>query len=56
MSSLQQGGSFEQVQTPWHESQMIWGMFMDHAKYTGDTQFLSLVTGALVNSSYGSQQ
>lgn len=49
-------GVFDQAQTPWHESGMIWGMFMDYAKYTGDTQFLDVVTGALVNTSYGPEQ
>lgn len=49
-------GVFDQVQTPWHETGMIWGMYFDHAKYTGDTEFLDVVTGALVNTSYGSQQ
>ncbi|PLW39889.1 hypothetical protein PCASD_07916 [Puccinia coronata f. sp. avenae] len=49
-------GVFEQAQTPWHESGMIWGMYMDYAKYTGDTQFLDIVTGALVNTSYGPEQ
>uniref|UniRef100_A0A0S1MJU0 Mannan endo-1,6-alpha-mannosidase n=1 Tax=Phakopsora pachyrhizi TaxID=170000 RepID=A0A0S1MJU0_PHAPC len=49
-------GVFEQVQTPWHESGMIWGMFTDHAKWSGDTQFMSLVSAALVNSSYGAEQ
>ncbi|EGG05863.1 family 76 glycoside hydrolase [Melampsora larici-populina 98AG31] len=49
-------GAFPQEQTPWHESQMIWGLYMDHAKYTGDTQFLDIVTGALVNATYGSNQ
>ncbi|EGG05778.1 family 76 glycoside hydrolase [Melampsora larici-populina 98AG31] len=47
-----QSGVFSQVQTPWHESGMIWGMFFDYAKWTGDTQFLELVTDALVNISY----
>ncbi|KAA1134924.1 hydrolase 76 protein [Puccinia graminis f. sp. tritici] len=45
-------GSFDQADTPWHESGMIWGMFMDYAQYTGDTQFSGLVTSALVNSSF----
>ncbi|OAV89441.1 hypothetical protein PTTG_05992 [Puccinia triticina 1-1 BBBD Race 1] len=49
-------GVFDQAQTPWHESGMIWGLFMDYAKYTGDTQFLDVVTGALVNTSYGPEQ
>ncbi|POV97964.1 hypothetical protein PSHT_14286 [Puccinia striiformis] len=31
-------------------------MYMDYAKYTGDTQFLDVVTGALVNTSYGAEQ
>ncbi|KAH9825250.1 family 76 glycoside hydrolase [Melampsora americana] len=47
-----QTGVFPQAQTPWHESGMIWGMFFDYAKWTGDTQFLDLVTDALVNISY----
>ncbi|MBW0479279.1 hypothetical protein O181_018994 [Austropuccinia psidii MF-1] len=46
------GGVFDQSLTPWHESGMIWGMFMDYLKYTGDRQFLNLVTGALANASY----
>ncbi|PLW57165.1 hypothetical protein PCANC_03107 [Puccinia coronata f. sp. avenae] len=46
-------GSFNQVDTPWHESGMIWGMFMDYAQYTGDAQFSDLVTSALVNASFG---
>ncbi|OAV93529.1 hypothetical protein PTTG_00846 [Puccinia triticina 1-1 BBBD Race 1] len=45
-------GSFSQTDTPWHESGMIWGMFMDYAQYTGDRQFSDLVTSALVNSSF----
>ncbi|CAH7682340.1 glycoside hydrolase [Phakopsora pachyrhizi] len=45
-------GVFDQAQTPWHESGMIWGMHFDYAKWTGDTQFLPLVTDALVNTSY----
>ncbi|KAA1110359.1 hydrolase 76 protein [Puccinia graminis f. sp. tritici] len=45
-------GSFDQADTPWHESGMIWGMFMDYAQYTGDAQFSGLVTSALVNSSF----
>ncbi|KAI9616236.1 hypothetical protein KEM48_005329 [Puccinia striiformis f. sp. tritici PST-130] len=49
-------GVFDQASTPWHESGMIWGMYMDYAKYTGDTQFLDVVTGALVNTSYGAEQ
>ncbi|KAA1110377.1 hydrolase 76 protein [Puccinia graminis f. sp. tritici] len=49
-------GVFDQASTPWHESGMIWGLFMDYAKYTGDTQFLDVVTGALVNASYGAEQ
>lgn len=49
-------GVFEQAQTPWHETGMIWGMYMDYAKYTGDTHFLDIVTGALVNTSYGAEQ
>lgn len=50
------GGAFAQASTPWHESGMIWGMYMDHAKYTGDTQFMDTVTGCLVNASYGKEQ
>ncbi|KAH9460136.1 hypothetical protein KEM48_005315 [Puccinia striiformis f. sp. tritici PST-130] len=46
-------GDFDQAQTPWHESGMIWGMFMDYAQYTGDSQFSELVTSALVNASFG---
>ncbi|KAI8458876.1 glycosyl hydrolase family 76-domain-containing protein [Phakopsora pachyrhizi] len=45
-------GVFDQVETPWHESGMIWGLHFDYVKWTGDTQFLPLVTDALVNSSY----
>lgn len=32
---------------------MIWCMFMDYAKYTGDMQFSDLVGQALVNASFG---
>ncbi|KAA1090911.1 hydrolase 76 protein [Puccinia graminis f. sp. tritici] len=49
-------GSFDQADTPWHESGMIWGMFMDYAQYTGDAQFSGLVTSALVNSSFKTAQ
>ncbi|KAG0148353.1 hypothetical protein CROQUDRAFT_694779 [Cronartium quercuum f. sp. fusiforme G11] len=48
-------GSLSQVQTPWHESMMMWWMHMDYAKYTGDIQFLDIVTGALVNTTYGKE-
>lgn len=45
-------GVFDQAETPWHESGMIWGMHFDYAKWSGDTQFLNTVIGALVNASY----
>lgn len=51
-----QDGAFSQIETPWHESGMIWGMFMDYAQYTGDMQFSDFVTSALVDSSFKTAQ
>jgi len=50
------GGVFSQVQTPWHESGMIFAAFQDYLKYTGDNQFSNLVNNALLNISFGTTQ
>jgi hypothetical protein len=41
---------------PWATSGMIWMAFMDYLKWTGDGQFSTEVTAALVNMSYGKTQ
>ncbi|PLW27520.1 hypothetical protein PCANC_25143 [Puccinia coronata f. sp. avenae] len=46
-------GVFNETQTPWHESGMIWGLHFDYARWTGDTQYLDTVTRALFNQSNG---
>jgi len=48
-------GTFNQSETPWHESGMIWGMHFDYARWTGDEQYLDVVTQALYNQSNGDQ-
>jgi len=50
------GGNFDTIQTPWHESGMIWGTFFDYTTWGGDAQFDNLVTSALTNLSYGPTQ
>lgn len=35
---------------------MIWAMFMDYTKWTGDTSFVDEVGGALASLSFGGQQ
>jgi len=54
--SPNKGGNFDTVQTPWHESGMIWNTFYDYTAWGGDPQFNALVTSALSNLSYGPQQ
>ncbi|WAQ83152.1 hypothetical protein PtA15_3A519 [Puccinia triticina] len=44
-------GIFNEAQMPWHESGMVWDLNFDYAKWTGDTQFLSMVTEALFHQS-----
>nr|KAJ3422239.1 hydrolase 76 protein [Polyrhizophydium stewartii] len=36
----------------WFESGVMWGAFMEHARITGDGQFVPIVTNALSNVSY----
>jgi len=44
-------GTFNEDETPWHESGMIWDMHFDYAKWSGDTKFLPTVTQALTHQS-----
>ncbi|KAA1110436.1 hydrolase 76 protein [Puccinia graminis f. sp. tritici] len=44
-------GTFNETDTPWHESGMIWGLNFDYARWTGDTRYLDIVTQALVHQS-----
>ncbi|PLW29063.1 hypothetical protein PCASD_16242 [Puccinia coronata f. sp. avenae] len=46
-------GTFNETETPWHESGMIWSLNFDYARWTGDTQYLNIVTQALFNQSNG---
>lgn len=49
-------GVFNEAETPWHESAMIWGMFGDYLKWSGDGQFVNTVTDALANMSFNAEQ
>ncbi|KAM0754499.1 family 76 glycoside hydrolase [Meredithblackwellia eburnea MCA 4105] len=49
-------GVFNENTTPWHQSGMIWGQYMDYLKWSGDAQFHSRVAGALSNMSYTDEQ
>jgi hypothetical protein len=49
-------GVYDQTETPWHESGMIWGGFMDFTKWSGDGSFVGTVGEALGNASFGSTQ
>lgn len=44
-------GTFDEDETPWHESGMIWDMHFDYAKWSGNTKFLRTVTQALTHQS-----
>ena len=49
-------GIFDEAQTPWHESAMIWGAFGDYLKWSGDGQFANTVSEALANMSFNAEQ
>ncbi|KAG0146417.1 hypothetical protein CROQUDRAFT_62872 [Cronartium quercuum f. sp. fusiforme G11] len=48
-------GVFDQVETPWWESCVIWWTLLEYAKWTGDYQFTTIATDGLVNASWGTQ-
>jgi len=45
-------GTFNEDETPWHESGMIWDMHFDYATWSGNTRFLRTATEALTHLSH----